>query len=99
MTGSVPTIVLQPWEGLTTLGVLQSAGGRSPRLLPAGLCRLAVSFGYSVGRINPRVSGLVRRVELMWFGQSQDAAWARSVGLESNSYVADVLADDEAPVR
>jgi UDP-N-acetylmuramyl pentapeptide phosphotransferase/UDP-N-acetylglucosamine-1-phosphate transferase len=100
MPDSVPTIVLQPWEGLTTSRVLESAGGRPPRVLPAGLCRFLVRIGYAVGRAVPRVSGLVRRVELMWLGQAQDAVWARSAGLESNSYVAQVLSggglsDDE----
>jgi hypothetical protein len=31
----------------------------------------------------------------MWLGQEQDAAWARSVGLEVNSYVVDVLAPSQ----
>jgi hypothetical protein len=96
---SVPTIILQPWEGMTTSVVLEIAGGRAPRQLPASLCRVIVRLGFAVGSIVPRVSGMVRRVELMWFGQAEDARWAKSVGLESNGYVADVFADHGAAIR
>jgi dTDP-4-dehydrorhamnose reductase len=97
-TQSVPTIVLQPWEGLTTGAVLEIAGGRAPRRLPASFCRVLVAGGYVVGAAIPAVNGLVRRVELMWLGQDQDAAWARSVGLDRQFYVADVLTTvQEAP--
>ncbi|WP_241982022.1 NAD-dependent epimerase/dehydratase family protein [Cryobacterium sp. TMT3-29-2] len=87
----VPTIVLQPWEGMTTSSVLELAGGRAPRRLPLTLCRALIGIGYSVGTVAPPVRGLVRRVELMWLGQDQNAAWARSVGLEGNSYLTDVF--------
>lgn len=88
---SVPTIVLQPWEGLTTLSVLEHAGGRAPRMLPLRLCRAAIASGYAIGVVLPPVRGIVRRVELMWMGQAQDAGWARSIAADRNSYVADVL--------
>lgn len=88
---SIPTIVLQPWEGMTTSSVLESAGGKLPKQLPALVCRIAIDVGYIIGAVFPPLIGLVRRVELMWFGQAQDAAWAKSLNLESNSYVGDVL--------
>ena len=91
--GSVPIIVLQPWEGLTTSSVLEVAGGKSPRRLPKTLCRALISAGYAFGAAVPQIRGHVRRVELMWLGQGQNAAWAKSVGLEKNSYVADVFGD------
>jgi hypothetical protein len=90
---SVPTVVLQPWEGMTTSAVLESAGNRAPRKIPAAACRALITIGYTIGLLLPPVKGLVRRVELMWLGQEQDAAWARSVGLEKGSYVADVFKD------
>ncbi|SDK42934.1 UDP-N-acetylmuramyl pentapeptide phosphotransferase/UDP-N-acetylglucosamine-1-phosphate transferase [Cryobacterium psychrotolerans] len=95
--GTVPGIVLQPWEGMTTSSVLESAGTRPPVAVPAAVCRSLVTLGYAIGHVLPPVNGLVRRVELMWLGQEQDAQWARTVGLEQNSYVADVLAG--APER
>lgn len=90
--GEIPAIVLQPWEGMTTTTVLEVAGGRMPMQLPVSFCRASIAVGYAVGTIVLPVKGLVRRVEVMWFGQEQDAAWAKSVGLEKNSYVADVFA-------
>lgn len=89
---SVPTIVLQPWEGMTTSMVLEMAGRRAPRRLPLALCRLMIKLGYAAGSIASPLNGVVRRVELMWVGQQQDAAWARSVGLEGHSYVVEVFA-------
>lgn len=77
--GSLPAVVLQPGEGLRTDEVLRLAGGREPRRLPAVLCRAAVRAGYLASRIaGDRLRGAVRRVELMWFGQEQDSAWARA---------------------
>ncbi|MCL3862921.1 NAD-dependent epimerase/dehydratase family protein [Actinotalea sp. K2] len=89
--GAVPSIVLQPWEGLTTADVLEAAGGRRPLLLPASACRAFVSIGYLAGRVVPGLNGLVRRVEVMWLGQRQEASWARSVSLDGRSYVRETL--------
>jgi len=83
---SVPTIVLQPWEGLTTSSVLTFAGGRTPAQLPAIACRAAIAVGYCVGTVIPPLRGIVRRVELMWMGQAQNAEWASSNDLESSGY-------------
>lgn len=77
---SLPAILLQPWEGLSVSDVLRLAGGQEPRQLPAFLCRAVVAVGRAVGRLVPEVSGLVRRVELMWFGQGQVAS---SLGMEA----------------
>ncbi|TFD70125.1 NAD-dependent epimerase/dehydratase family protein [Cryobacterium sp. Hb1] len=79
---SVPAIVLQPWEGLTTGSLLQLAGGHPPRHYPILLCRALVGIGYAVGRVVKPANGLVRRIDLMWFGQAQDSRWAREEGLE-----------------
>jgi len=90
--GPVPEVVLQPWEGMTVTGVLEAAGGRMPRSLPAVLCRIAV-FGGRVGSrlLRGRFSGAVRRVEVMWFGQGQVLGWASEAGLTTRPRVADVL--------
>lgn len=81
--GQVPAVVLQPWEGLSVREVLAAAGGRSPAVLPAWLCRAVLAVGYTVSRglLRERLHGSLRRVELMWFGQQQATGWAESVGL------------------
>ncbi|TFC47187.1 NAD-dependent epimerase/dehydratase family protein [Cryobacterium shii] len=89
--GDVPITVLQPWEGMTTSSVLEIAGGHAPLKVPVWACRSLVTIGFLIGGVLEPVNGVVRRVELMWFGQKQNAKWARSVGLEGPSYVHDVL--------
>lgn len=91
---SVPPIVLQPWEGLTTRDVLLSAGGREPRMIPVIVCRTLLGAGYLIGRASPRIRGTVRRVELMWMGQAQDAAWAASRSLTVTPRVTAILRGD-----
>ncbi|MFC6354660.1 NAD-dependent epimerase/dehydratase family protein [Luethyella okanaganae] len=81
--GPVPGVVLQPWEGTTVSSVLRDAGNREPKVLPRRLCGVAVCLGYAATAVlGRRHAGAVRRVELMWFGQEQDASWARSIRLE-----------------
>lgn len=76
-----PAIVLQPWEGTTVTSVLRAAGGHAPLRLPARLCRLALRAGYGVSALmGERLHGPIRRVELMWFGQRQEALWAENSG-------------------
>jgi UDP-N-acetylmuramyl pentapeptide phosphotransferase/UDP-N-acetylglucosamine-1-phosphate transferase/dTDP-4-dehydrorhamnose reductase len=75
--GEVPGIVLQPWEGLSVAEVLRSAGnGHEPLRLPRWLCTMTLALGRVAGRAVPRISGLSRRLEMMWFGQAQDPGWA-----------------------
>ncbi|WP_028280779.1 NAD(P)-dependent oxidoreductase [Arthrobacter sp. H5] len=95
--GPVAPIVLQPWEGLTVRTVLESAGG-TPQLLPAGLCRVILKAGYAVSRLTrERLHGSLRRVELMWFGQSQVRGWAEENGIRPKARVSSVL--EEAGAR
>lgn len=90
--GPLPPVVLQPGEGLRTDEVLRLAGGREPRRVPAPLCRAAVRAGYLASCVaGDRLRGAVRRVELMWFGQEEDAAWARENGVAVHGDVRDVL--------
>ena len=90
--GVVPPIVLQPWEGMTVSSVLVSAGGRAPRRLPRTVCRGLIKVGRVMSRlVGGRLTGPIRRVELMWFGQRQVEGWAAEVGLSPMRRVADVL--------
>ena len=92
--GAVPSLVLQPWEGLTVSGVLEAGGGRRPLRLPGWLCRGVLKGGYLVsGFIGERLHGPIRRVELMWFGQEQLPGWAESAGILPTPAVRGVLED------
>jgi UDP-N-acetylmuramyl pentapeptide phosphotransferase/UDP-N-acetylglucosamine-1-phosphate transferase/dTDP-4-dehydrorhamnose reductase len=99
-TDELPAIVLQPWEGLSVSDVLRLAGGREPRRLPAGLCKAIIAVGRAAGRVVPELAGLVRRVELMWFGQGQVPS-APGPEPSDPSALEDVLreADDSSEVR
>jgi len=88
----VPTIVLQPWEGMTVSSVLQAAGDRRPLRLPPALCRAAVVSALALSRLlGGRFAGTIRRVELMWFGQDQADGWARQAGIAFPSRIEQVL--------
>lgn len=79
--GTVPPVILQPWEGATVASVLTAAGGRKPLHLPAWLCRAGLAAGYLVSRLlGERLHGTLRRVEMMWFGQRQEPGWAEATG-------------------
>lgn len=71
---ALPPILLQPWEGLNVRQVLELAGDRSPSVLPRWLCRGVLATGKLVGSAVPKVAGLTRRVEIMWFGQMQEGS-------------------------
>lgn len=90
-SSDVPTIVLQPWEGLTTADVLRIAGGRDPRRIPSALGRAAIAIGYVMGSFITKVRVSTYQREIVLFGQAQDAAWAASVGVSGANDVSDVL--------
>lgn len=90
-TAPVSTILLQPWEGLTVSDVLRLAGGREPRRLPSWACHTVVASGRAVGRVVPEVAGIVRRLELMWFGQAQVPGSLAAVSDERNAWLATIL--------
>ena len=75
-----PAIVAHPSEGLTTASVLTLLGGRRPLEIPRTLARSVVAIGMTVGRIVPSVRVNTRRVEMLWFGQSQAASWLTESG-------------------
>ncbi|MDJ0316389.1 NAD-dependent epimerase/dehydratase family protein [Arthrobacter antibioticus] len=96
--GTVPPLVLQPWEGLSVTDVLAAAGGRSPLRLPPWLCHTVLRCGYlASGLIKERLHGPIRRVELMWFGQVQAPGWAETVGLSAEQSVRTVLEQARTP--
>lgn len=70
-----PPVVLHPWEGLTTRELYRVFDGRRPVVLPSWFARLLVGVGHLVGRFSGAVAGVVRRVEMLWFGQAQSGSW------------------------
>ncbi len=77
---SPPTVVIHPWEGLTTSDVMQLLGDRSPRRLPRAVARTIVETLALAGRVVPRLTATARRVEMLWFGQRQAESWLSTVG-------------------
>jgi uncharacterized protein YbjT (DUF2867 family) len=75
-----PSVVAHPWEGLTTLDVMQLLGGRAPLMLPKRIAELMIAALRATSRVFPPLSGSVRRVEMLWFGQGQDTSWLSTAG-------------------
>lgn len=75
-----PTVVLHPWEGLTTAGVLELLGGRAPRMLPAWVCAPLLLGVQLAATARPSLAGRSRRLEMLLKGQAQSIAWLTSVG-------------------
>ena len=70
-----PSVVLQPWEGLTTGDLVRVLGGQEPRHVPESLARGVVAAGFRLARLSAGVAGTARRLEMMWFGQRQEPGW------------------------
>ncbi|MET4061278.1 nucleoside-diphosphate-sugar epimerase [Arthrobacter sp. UYP6] len=95
--GSVPAVVLQPWEQSTVAGVLEAAGGRKPRRLPEWFCRSALWGGYRLSSLaGERLHGPLRRLEMMWFGQRQVPGWAEATGNVPEPRVQEILRSVQA---
>jgi nucleoside-diphosphate-sugar epimerase len=77
---SPPPVVIHPWEGMTTGGVLELLGQKRPHQLPVTPARVLVTMGKTVGRRSPTVAANARRVEMLWFGQRQAGSWLTQVG-------------------
>jgi len=75
-----PAIVTQPAEGLTVRDVLVLLGDREPVHLPNSLARLLIRFGLRLGQLSPRTVPNTRRLEMLWFGQSQSSTWLEAQG-------------------
>jgi len=73
-----PPVVLHPWEGLCVADLVRVLGGREPLAIPEGVARAIVDTGWRVGRTSARSAGLVRRLEMLWFGQAQAPGWLDS---------------------
>ena len=68
-----PPIVLQPWEGLTVRSLFACFGTGRIIGIPQALAGSALAALWTVGRLLPAVAAGGRRLELLVFGQAQDA--------------------------
>ena len=75
-----PAIVAHPSEGLTTASVLYFLGGRDPFEIPRVPAKAVVAVLTAFGNILPQVAPNARRVEMLWFGQSQAPSWLTEAG-------------------
>ncbi|SER73200.1 Nucleoside-diphosphate-sugar epimerase [Pedococcus cremeus] len=75
-----PQIVAHPWEGLSTARLMEALGGRPPREVPRSLAKAAVELLETAGRALPQLSANARRIEMLWFGQSQARSWLTDAG-------------------
>lgn len=76
----VPAFVSHPWEGLSCADLLRLLSGREPTLVPPVFARAITESAYRLGAVNPRLRVLARRVEMLWFGQAQEASWLTTAG-------------------
>lgn len=75
-----PLIVIHPWEGVTTAGLLALLGHRTPRLIPPALARFTLRALKAVGKKVPRIEANRRRLEMLWLGQRQASSWLTRSG-------------------
>ena len=75
-----PSIVIHPWEGLTTAQLLTCLGGRPPLHVPEWLARKVLALARLLSGGSSAVAANTRRVELMWLGQGQAESWLTQVG-------------------
>lgn len=79
--GPVPSIVIQPPNGMTTGLLLRLLGGREPRHLPYRLARDALRGIRAGARYSLRATAHTRRVEMLLFGRRQVPGWLSEHGL------------------
>ena len=75
-----PSIVAHPSEGLTTESFVSFLGGRKPIEIPRILARAMVVTLTGCGKVMPALAANARRVEMLWFGQSQAPSWLTQAG-------------------
>ena len=72
--------VVQPWEGVTTAGLLRSLGGREPRHVPMPMAKALLAIARGTGHLSPQLGAVARRLEMLWLGQSQSSGWLDAAG-------------------
>lgn len=72
-----PTFMLQPDEGMTVAKLMRVLGAREPRHVPEPVARLVIDTARRGGRRSNALAATARRLELLWFGQTQATGWLR----------------------
>ena len=72
--------VVQPWEGVTTAGLLRSLGHREPHHIPMPIAKRLLAVARGTGHLNPHIGAAARRLEMLWLGQSQSSGWLDDAG-------------------
>lgn len=85
--GIVPSIVHLPSEGVSTARLLSALGQRHPVVLPRLIARFMVTATraastLAASTLHVELTGHVRRLEILWFGQEQAPSWLSTVGWE-----------------
>ncbi|MGC2863975.1 NAD-dependent epimerase/dehydratase family protein [Corynebacterium glutamicum] len=93
-TSNLNPVQLQPWEKVSVSQVLEAAGGRKPLVIPRRLCQTVIGLAHLVTSLIPKFNGPVRRLELMWFGQTQNSTQYEDFFADS-SLVLKILEADE----
>ena len=70
---SPPAVVLQPWEGMTVRSLIACFGHSRILNVPRPLARSALGTLVAGGRLVPAAAAIGRRLELIAFGQRQNA--------------------------
>lgn len=81
--GQVPSVVLQPGDGLTVREVLSELGAKRVRSVPVAIARTMVKAGTVLGTWWPRSAGAARRADVLWFGQRHQAVWLSQSGFRA----------------
>lgn len=98
-----PRVVNHPSEGISTSALLTLLGGREPALLPATPARVIACAGMLATHLSPSIGARARRLEMLWFGQSQapswlsHAGWRPVLGLDAWRALGRALAGRESP--
>lgn len=81
---SVTGVVLQPWEGLTH-SLMWELLGQNPKLvrIPKPVAAASIALAALAGRLQPRAQALSRRMELLAWGQGQEAEVLGSLGFKA----------------
>lgn len=95
-----PSIVLHPWEGVTTGQVLAELGGKDPRLVGRRTASASVKAAYAASRFSGRMAGQARRLDMVLFGQEQHGGWLdERMGVLDAGWLARIRLDVTRPQR
>lgn len=78
--GTIPNVVHMPSEGMSTGALLSALGRRHPFAVPRPIAKFMVWTTFRASRLDARLSGYARRLEVLWFGQDQAPSWLSESG-------------------